>query len=140
MRRRWATSAARMRTFALGMICWMAAGTTSAATIHHWQFESSPGFMQDSVGGVTLTPGAGASQIAIPAAGPGSTFDDGALSGNGMAADLSSGAALTAPAITPSVFTVEMLANLDSTFGTFGESLRTPQCNDLASRGRGPGR
>jgi hypothetical protein len=88
-----------------------------AEVLHHWQFEDSPGFLEDSVGGATLS-SLNFDQVALPSEGRGGRFL-GSDSGNGLnkkAAETPQRVAgLTSYETTPidDAFTIELFTNID---------------------------
>jgi hypothetical protein len=105
---------------------WTAA---DAATLHHWRFENSPGFLQDSAGGAHLTASPAASQYALPVSGVGASFvgpfanvgtNESAVAFNGT-----DSAGLAAANTTPASgdFTVELFFHAQSLNGSFGDAL-----------------
>jgi RNA polymerase sigma factor (sigma-70 family) len=91
--------------------------TASAQPLHYWRFEDSPGFLQDSVAGATLT-AQNIVQTALPSNGRGASFPTNipGIGANASAADsLRSTAGLTTNNSTPvgEAFTIELFANLD---------------------------
>lgn len=95
--------------------------SSDAATIHHWRFENSPGFLEDSVGGLDLTLNGGVTQSAIPASGRGSEFDS--VFSNDAAADFTGLGSLTTASFATTNFTVEVLAHPDWLGEFFGHTL-----------------
>jgi len=98
-----------------------AAASGDAAPVHYWQFEGSPGFLEDSIGSATLSESATPGQGAIPGTGPGSTFD--ALAGNSSLAGLDAGDGFSTPLTASSDFTIEALVNFSALSGSFGSSI-----------------
>ncbi len=99
--------------------------TTAAAAEHDWRFETLPGFLADSQGSATLsTAGGGATQLALPASGRGSTFSS-APSASVSAADFNGASTMSAwlsDAPTDD-FTVELYAHFDAFAGSYGEHI-----------------
>jgi len=119
----WEGDSMRRLVVAVLMLVLALAGPSAATTLHYWQFESSPGFLQDSVGGSTLTSTGSASQVALPASGRGSDFATGALSGNAAAADLAINGWLRTSNVALGDFTVEALAHADAFWGSSGDTI-----------------
>ena len=116
MRRR----VARILGLAIGA-GWVAiAGAASAATIHYWRFENSPGFLADSVGGATLTAGTGVTQKAIPDGSRGASFPIGSAAADFPATNVG-WLKTTLPAALTSSFTVEALIRPDAFAGIYGD-------------------
>jgi hypothetical protein len=120
-----------MKTCALAaaMLLILQAGSASAATIHYWQFENSPGFLEDSVGSATLSAVGSAVQVALPESGRGSSFGD-VVEGDARALDVQGNGHLTLTLdeltrneFTGNDFTVEVLAHADTLTGSFGNTL-----------------
>lgn len=100
-----------------------------AATLHHWRFEESPGFLQDSVGAAHLSASPAASQYALPAVGPGENFI-GPFPGVGtntsaaaFSGSLSNGLAAANSTPISGDFTIETLYHAASLIGTYGDVL-----------------
>ena len=96
----------------------------NAQVIHHWEFEDTPGFLENSVGVTPLT-NDGAAEADLPGSGRGSQFV-GLPPGNATAADFAgTGEHLSAVIGTSPAndFTIEVFAHFDSLSGTFGEHI-----------------
>jgi hypothetical protein len=96
------------------------AGAASAATIHYWQFENSPGFLNDSVGGATLTAGVGVTQKAIPDGTRGAAFPIPGSAGD-FPGTISGYLKTTLPSGLTSSFTVEAFVRPDARAGLYGD-------------------
>jgi hypothetical protein len=114
---------------AAAMLLILQAGTSSAATIHYWQFENSPGFLVDSEGSATLSAVGSAVQVALPESGRGSSFGD-VVAGDAWALEVQGNGRLTLTMddltrdeLTMNDFTVEVLAHADTLIGSFGNTL-----------------
>ncbi len=89
----------------------------AAETLHYWRFEDGPGFLEDSVGGATLT-AQNFDQVPLPSDGRGQNFphDLPGIGSNESAADTPPGTAgLTSSRTTriDDAFTIELFANID---------------------------
>jgi hypothetical protein len=113
-----------MKTCALAtaMLLILQAGSSAADTIHYWQFEDSPGLLEDSVGLATLSAFGSGLQVTLPESGRGSSFDV-VVEGTTSAVDVGSTRYLTTGHFTLTDFTVEVLAHADTLTGSFGNTL-----------------
>ena len=103
----------------------MFASAADAATVHHWRFESSPGFTVDSVGSATLTPEPTISQVALPGSGRGSEIAS-ALPGNASAMDSTGAGRMTHPSFFDPEFTIEAFIHWDvPQQGSLGDTIAT---------------
>jgi hypothetical protein len=105
---------------AVGAVWALIAGAASAATIHHWQFENSPGFLQDSVGGATLTAGTGVTQKSIPDGTRGAAFPIAGSAGDFPGTNVG-WLKTTLPSALTTTFTVEAFVRPDAFAGFYGD-------------------
>jgi hypothetical protein len=120
-----------MKTCALAaaMLLILQAGSSAAATIHYWQFENLPGFLEDSVGSAALSTVGSAVQVALPESGRGSSFGD-VVEGDARALEVQGNGRLTLTMndvtrdeFTKNDFTVELFAHADTLIQSFGDTL-----------------
>ncbi len=97
--------------------------------IHYWQFENSPGYLNDSVGGATLGNN-GTTQATLPGSGRGSQF----TGISSRAADFTEGNTLsgTITALTGD-FTVEAFIHRDTDSGTYEDLIAAATTTGLSN-------
>jgi hypothetical protein len=100
-----------------------------AQVLHYWQFENSPGYVNDSAGSATLGNN-GTTQAALPGSGRGSEF----LGISSRAADFSEGDTLTGT-ITPITgdFTIEAFIHRDTDSGTYEDLIAAATTTGLSN-------
>ena len=110
------------------LLAGLQAATVAAATLHHWRFEDSPGFLADSAGSADLTATGITQQTALAATGRGMYFT-GLPGGNASAAEVEPGAigflGATIPAMTGN-FTAEAFVHFDQLAGQWGAHIMGP--------------